>query len=160
MRQLRRARYDIADRINARLPRLLPLVHFHEAAVQLDFRILDADFLRVRFAAHRHQQLFRADVFLLAVAERDRDPAGVGQHLHVLHFRAGLDANLVFSKHALQFLRNLLVLNRHHARQHLENRHFRAEAIEDGGKLDAYRARPDNGERFRNLRHAEDLDIG
>ena len=43
VRQLWRARHDVADRVDARLAGLLILVHFDEAAIELDLGILEPD---------------------------------------------------------------------------------------------------------------------
>ena len=65
-----------------------------------------------------------------------------------------------FLKIALQFLRDVLVLHRHDARQHLDHGDVRAEAVEDGGELHAHRARADDREALRHGGEIQDLDIG
>ena len=68
--QLRRASDDIADGVDTGLAGLLELVHFDEAAVELDLRVLEADVFRVRLAADGDQQLLGFDGLALAVRQR------------------------------------------------------------------------------------------
>ncbi len=70
VRQLRRARDDVADRVDARLAGALVLVHFDEAAVELDARAFQADVFGVRLAADGHQQRLGFDSFLLCRSAR------------------------------------------------------------------------------------------
>ena len=123
-------------------------------------RVFQTDVLRVGLAAHRHQQLFRLQVFLLAVPGGERQPhAGAGL-FDVLRARAGFHANALLAEIALEFLGDVLVLHRNHARQHFDDRDFGAEAAEDGGELDAHRARADDDQALRHRRQVEDFDVG
>ena len=90
VRQLRRSRHHIADRIDARLAGALIFVHLDEAAIQLDLRVSKPDVIRDRLAAHRDQQRFRFDVLALAVGERDAHAHAVLGLRDVFRLRAGL----------------------------------------------------------------------
>ena len=75
VRQLRRARDDIADGVNSRLAGALVGVHFDESAVEFDLRAFEADIFGVGLAADGDQQRFRFDRFGLAVGQRRRETA-------------------------------------------------------------------------------------
>ena len=92
------------------------------------------------------------------VGQRELDAfAGL---LDVLGARAGLDADLLLLEVALQFLRDVLVFHRHDARQHFDDRHVRAEALEDRRELDAHRARADDRQALGDGGEIQDLDVG
>ncbi len=65
-----------------------------------------------------------------------------------------------FLKDARQLLAYFFVFVGNDARQELDDGDLGIEAAEDGAKLDAHRACADDGQRFRNLLHREDLNIG
>ncbi len=115
---------------------------------------------RIGRASHRDQQLLGFDVLHLAVRKRDLHLHARAGLLHVVALCAGLDANLALLEDPFEFLRNLFVLHRNDARQHLENADLRPEALEHRRKLDAHRARADNHQRFRHLRQVQNFDIG
>jgi len=68
--KLRRARDHIADCVNIWLALSLVRIHLHETAIQLNFRVLNADILRVRLAADSYEQLFELKLFLLTIGKR------------------------------------------------------------------------------------------
>ena len=69
VRQLRRARDDIADGVNARLAGALVRIHFDEAAVEFDFGAFETDVFGVGLAADGDQERLGLDVFTLAVGQ-------------------------------------------------------------------------------------------
>src|SRR5436190_1896964 len=160
VRQLRSAKDNVADGIDARLGGLLVRIHFDEPALQLDARILDADLLRIRLTPDGHEQLFNFKLFSLAVGEHRRKFYTRACLAHVFHARAGLDPDAGLFEIALEFFRYFFVFERDGPRQHLENRDFRAEAAEDRTEFHAHRARADDGQRFRHGIEIQDLDVG
>ena len=114
----------------------------------------------LRLAADGDQQRLGFHLFAFAVGQRGAEADAVLGFLDVLGFRAGLAADAGLAEVALQFLRDLFVFHGNQARQHFEHRDFGAEAIEDGGELDAHRARADDGHGLRNGGQIENFDVG
>src|SRR5271157_152507 len=160
MRQLRSARHHVADGVDARLGGLLVRVDLDEAAIQLHPGMFDPDVFGVGLAAHGHQQLFGFELFLLAVLGGEREADALAGLPDVLGAGAGFDADLLLAKDALEFLGDVLVFHGDDARQHLNDRHLGAEAVEDGSELDAHSAGADNDEALGNRGEVQDLDIG
>ena len=151
VRQLRRAGHHIADRVDARLAGLLVLVHLDEAAVEFDLGVLEPDVFGVRLAADGDQQRLGFHLFLLAVREGRAVSATPLSVFWMFSAFAPVSQRMpVFLKYALQFFRNFFVFDGHHARQHFEDRDLGAEAVEDGGELDAHRARADDRHGLRD----------
>ena len=140
VRQLRHAADDVADGVNAGFGRLHPLVGHDEGAVGLDVGRVQADVGSARRAADGNQDLFRLLLLRLAVLVGPGDQRAVLVLLDfgVLDAEVHVDAALLVE--AQEFLRDVFIFHRHDARQHFEDSDFGAEALEDGGELDAYRA--------------------
>src|SRR5262249_55692152 len=69
--------------------------------------------------------------------------------LHRRDLDPGLDRDAATGERPGQLLRDVLVLDRHHARERLEDRDLDAIRGEDVGELDADRTRADDGDRLR-----------
>ncbi len=80
--------------------------------------------------------------------------------LHLLNSCAGVHVDAALFEEARNLLGNFLVLDRNHARQKFENGHLCAEGAEERAEFHAHSARADDDERFRNLVHCEDFDVG
>jgi hypothetical protein len=74
--------------------------------------------------------------------------------------RAGFHANFLLAEIALEFLGDIFVFHRHDARQHLDDRHFGAEAVENRREFHAHRARADDRQALGNGGEVEDFDVG
>ena len=108
----------------------------------------DADFFQpqpfgIGTEADRHQRLFRFEHFGLAVSGyRDFDTRL--RRFDRLDLVPGQSLDAALLEGLFQFGADLLILQRHDARQHLDDGHIHAVGIPDGGKLHADRARADD----------------
>src|SRR5579863_9373303 len=161
VRQLRRPGDDIADGVHAGLAGALHLVHFDEAAVQLDAGSFEADVLGIGLAPDGDEKRFGFDRFALAVIQRGVEAdARIGSlDAGDIHSRAGLDANSGLLEVAQEFFRDFLIFHWNDARQHLKHRYFAAEAVEAGGEFDAYRTRAEYRQRLGYVRQIQNLDV-
>src|SRR4029450_11228534 len=98
----------------------------------------------LRRPAHGHEDPL--DLELLA-AEVDDDARAAG--LHRRHLDAGLHGDPATGEGPRQLLRDVLVLDGHHARERLEQRYLDAVRRIDVGELDPDRAGADDGDRAR-----------
>src|ERR1039458_3388074 len=114
--ELRRAGDDIANGIEAGLGGLLVRIHLDEAAVQLRARVFQADAIGIGFASDGYEQLFGLQHFLLAVLGGEGEFDAAAGALDILGARAGFDANLLLLENALEFLGDVLIFHRDHAR--------------------------------------------
>ena len=161
VRQLRRARDDVADRVDARFAGLLILIHLDEAAIEFDLGVLEADLLGVRLAADRDQQLSNSISSCLAARRASTVSCTPLPVFRMFSALAPVShANALLLEDLFELLRDFLVLDRNEARQHLEHRDLRAEAMEDGRELDADRAGADDRQRLRNRGEIQNLDVG
>src|SRR5579871_675339 len=161
VRQLWRARDNVADGINAGFAGALELIHLNEAAVQFDACAFEADIFRIRLASDGYQETFRFHRLGFSVGESHVEAhALIGLHYAGrIQARACFHANAAFLKHTRQFLGNLFVLDRDNTRQHFKNRYLTAEALEAGGELDTHRAGPENRHRSGHMPQIQDLDV-
>ena len=113
-----------------------------------------------RCAAHGDENFLGFLIRRLAVGVGPGDfDAGFGL-LDFLDFGAGVDVDAALFEDAREFLGNLFVFGRHDARQEFDDGDLGAEAAEDGGELDAHRARADDDEGFGHLGDGENFDVG
>ena len=104
MRQLRKARHNIADRKHAGLRGLLRLIHLHKPAIHFDLRLLNAHALGPRRAPHRNQHLLRFLLHRLSVRRCPRRlHARVGL-LDLLHLAARIQIDAALLEQPSQFL--------------------------------------------------------
>ncbi len=134
--------------VNSGLAGALHRIDLHEIAIEFDFRALEAAIFGQRTASDRSEKRVSFHRFPFAVGKGDLELHPVLGDLNILGFGAGFDANSLLFKQTTQFLRNFLVLHRNDARQHLENLHFRAEAVEAGREFDAHCARAQHRQVF------------
>ena len=120
MRQLRIAHDNIADGVNSRLGRAHELVDLHEAAVQFDLRLLDADVRGHRSASHRDQHLLGFQLLRLAIDGEGNGDTRLGL-FHLLHLGIHKAIDAALPIHAHQLLRHFLVFDGNVTRQHLED---------------------------------------
>src|SRR5690242_679885 len=160
VRQLWHARNNITDSEQSLL------VCFHvgtgvdEAALDLGFRFLQAAIFRHWFTADRKEQLFRLDRLRLAVLVLKGNGHAFGVFLGTFHLGAGENLNVFLLKGFLKLSGNFFILNGDYARQHLQNRHLRAERVVNGRELHANGAGADDYERFGNLWQLQNGTIG
>src|SRR5439155_1247789 len=114
-----------------------------EPALELDAQTLEPETRDLRGAPDRHQHLL--DLELLP-AEVDDSPGATG--LHGRDLDAGLDGDSAAGERPRELLRDLFVLDRHDARERLENRDLDTVRGEDVGELDPDRAGADDGDRL------------
>ncbi len=159
VRQLRQPRDDVADGEDARLGRLLRLVDLDEAAVELDFGLLQADVGGPPGAAHGHQYLFGFLHLRLAVGVgKGHLDAGLGL-FNFLHARASVHVDSAFLEEAGQLFGHVFVLYRGDARQELDNGHLSPEGAEERAEFKAHRARADDHERPGHISDGENLNV-
>ena len=91
------------------------------------------------------------------VAEGHRGALSV--FLHRLDLGLGENLDAAFAESLLQLGGNLFVFQRHHAREHLENRDRRAERMKNRGELHAHGARADNDQRLRHFRKVQNFAV-
>src|SRR5271166_1786434 len=158
VRQLRKAHSDVADGVDAGLGGTHVLIDFHEAALDLDLSLLDADVLRARRATDGDQHLVGLDLLLLAVHREGHSDAVLGT---LDGFDLGVDeaVDAALAVHTHQFLGDFFVFHWHVAGQHLEDSHVSAEGLVDAGELDAYRTGADHDQRLRDVVEAEDFNV-
>src|ERR1051326_2450036 len=152
----RGGRDDVADRVDPRLARAHVLIDLHEAALDLDLRLLQAAVLRHGAAAGRGEDELRLDRLLLAFRFDDGLHAVLAD-LARHHLRVGEDVDALLLEDARELLRHFFVLDREEERHDLDDRHLRAEAREDRGELAADRARADDEHRLRHVLQFEDV---
>src|SRR5271165_4020615 len=139
MRQLRISGHNVANGINARLRGAHEAIDLHKAALDLDLGLLNADVIGTRCATDRNQYLLRLDRLLLAV-DGEGDAYTVFAFLDLVDFGVDESVDAALAINAHQLFRDLFVLDRHIARQHLQDGHVRAERLVDAGELNADRA--------------------
>src|SRR5580698_10360564 len=147
------------DAVDARLGSAHVAVDFHVATLDLDLRLLDADVLGAWRAADGDQNLFGLNSLLLAVDGEGNGHPGFGL-LDLLDSGADESVDTAFAIDARQFLRDLFIFDRHVARQHFQDGDVGAERLIDAGELDAYSARADHDQRFRDVFQAQDFNVG
>src|SRR5579864_5391851 len=103
MRELWHTGDHIANRVNTRFAGPLELVHFYEFAIQRYFRALETDILRIRLAAHRHQQGLGLHILALAIGKRYAHADALVGFCDVLGFSAGFATNAGLFEIALEF---------------------------------------------------------
>src|ERR1044071_2004349 len=152
-----RRRDHVADGEDPGLARAAELVHLDRPALDLDLRPFEPEPFQVRHAPDGDQKhlRFETDVAALRVLARDADARVRSLDLFELRARQALQAAL--AERLLKRLGNLLVFERHDARQQLDERRLRAEARVDGGELGADRAGAHDDERLRHLFEFEDV---
>src|SRR5579871_5699450 len=111
--ELRRTRDYIADRVNTGLAGPLKFIDLDEFPVEHYLAAFQTDILRVRLAAHGHQQRLGLHILALAIRQRHTHPNAVVGLGDVLGFRAGFASNAGLLEIALQFFRNVFVLDGH-----------------------------------------------
>ncbi len=152
MRELQ-AGDDVADRVDAGDAGLEPLVRQDEAAVGLHARLLEAEPLGRRAAAHGDEQEVR--VVGRAVLEGDLDPLDVlGDRLEA-HTERERDAAL--AERPLELLADRLLLVGHEVGEGLDDLHVHAEGAPDGGELDADDAAAQDRDLLRDVVELERL---
>ena len=124
---------------------------FHEPTIEGDAQLIEADVCSVGTSACRHQHLFNGVLFDFALLclKGDLDPTVFD--LSAFELRLRVDFDSLFGENAFQFLRDFFVFERNDARQHFDERDFRAEAAVDGGELHTDGAATDDQHRFRNV---------
>ena len=143
----RRARDEVADRVDALGRRAQRAVDLDQAAVvELDAGRVEAERLDVGPAAGGDDQVVGL-ALLVAVGERDL----VVVRLDVLDQRPGVDRHVLLGELAPGDLGDVGVLGREHAVERLEEQHLGAEPRVGGGDLRARRAGADDGQRLRQL---------
>src|SRR5207248_11797236 len=115
-----------------------------EAAFGRDAERLEANALRARTAADGHQHLFGLE----AAPVRLRDDARPAR-LHRADLHPGLDGDPAAREAAGELRADFFVLDRHDARQRLEQRDLHAVRAVDVGELDADGAGADDDDRLR-----------
>src|SRR5262245_17480268 len=142
MRELRVARAftqcdHVADGGDAIHVRAVVLVDFDVLLLQFDAEGLDSQSLGHRAAASRYQQVVGFETFGLAARARriNRDHGFI--HDGLRHLRAGVGGNSLLLERPRELCRDRIVLDRHQARQQLDDCHFAAEAVEDRRELHA-----------------------
>ena len=158
--ELRQAGDDVADGVDAGLGGLLGFVDLDEAAIELDFRLLDADAFGARCAADGDEDFLSFFLDGLAGGGGPGDFDAGGRLLDLLDFAAGVDVDAALFEEACEFLGYFFVFGRHDARQEFNNRDFGSVAAEDRGELDADCAGADDEEGFRYLGDGENFDVG
>ena len=156
---MRVAHGDVADGVDAGLGGSHVFVGFDEAALDFDFGLLDADVFGARGAADCDQHLVGFQLLLLAIH-------GEGHGDAVFGALDGFDLGVyeavdpALAVHAGQFLGDVLVLDGHVARQHLEDGDVGAERLVNAGELDPDGPGADHDERLGNVVKAENFDVG
>ena len=118
---------DVAGGIDVRHVRAAMVVGADSLAVERDARRLEPDPVDERCAADRDEHQVAVD--RLSLSEVDGEVRAVVVHLRAL-LREML-RDLTLSEGLLELLGRVLVLCRDEVRQHLDDRHLGAEAVED-----------------------------
>ncbi len=157
VREHRRAG-DVTDRVDPLRRRLHPLVDLDEAAVgELHAGFLEANVLGVRRTSRGHEH-----------AVDDADPASLHQPRATAsrnpcrpsrpsELRAGDDVDPALLEAAGDLGGRILVLERQDPREHLEDRHLRAERVKHVGEFAADGAGADDRDGLRRLGENERL---
>ena len=159
VRQLGRARHDIADGVDAHLSGFHIPVHRDESAVGRDCRVLEADILRVGLAADRDEQLFELPGLLLSRRVFEGQIDAARSFLDLVHGRAGKHLDALGLERSQQPGRDFFVFEGNHAGQHLEEGDIRSEATVHRGELDSHRASADDRERSGHLFEVQNFDV-
>src|SRR5690349_15512830 len=160
MRQLRETHDDVAHGVDAGFTRLHPFIHLNETALHLHARhLFQADVFGVGLAANSDEDLLRFQFLLLAISGKGDGHAGLG-FLYLLHLGAGVEVDTALAIGAGQFLGNVLVLHRHHARQHFQDGDLGVKGAVNGGELHAHGARAHNDEGLGNIFDGKNFDVG
>ena len=136
----------VADRVDPLHRRFHRRRDLDESALELNAQALEPEARDLRRAADGHQHLL--DLELLP-AEVDHGPGTAG--LDRGHLDAGLDRDPATGERPRQLLRDLFVLDRHDARERLEQSDLDAVRGEHVGELDTDRAGADDGDRLGRL---------
>ena len=113
-----------------------------------------------RGAAYGDEHLLGFFHHLLAVGACQGDLHAVLGLLHLLELGAGERLDAALAEDSRQLFADVFIFIRHQARQRFEDGDIGAEALEDGCKLDADRARADDDQRLRNLFQRQNLHVG
>ena len=138
---------DIADRIDAGLAGAQPFVDDDVAALDLHAGAFEADALDIADDADRQDHPLDGDLERLA-AGLDLRGDVVAAALQALHRRAGVDLDALLLEALAGKGGDLLVLDRQHPVEHLDDRHLGAHVAVEAGEFDADRARADDQQRF------------
>src|SRR6266853_1147988 len=161
VRKLRKPGDDVTDGVNAFFSGLHPFIGVNEAALDFDVgRLLQANALGVRSAAHRDQDLFRFQLLRGFALRREADRHSVFRLLHFFNFGVDEAVDAFLLERPKQFLGNVFIFHRHQAGQHLDNRDLCAERAIDGSKFHAHRSGANDDHRFGNGGQAEHFNIG
>ncbi len=152
VREPRRPR-DVAQRIDVGFARESPLVDHDVGLLDLHLGALEAEVLDIPHDADRRDHAIHGDLLAFA-ADRDRRRHVVGALLQVGDRGAGQNLHALLLERSLGERRDLFVLYRQDARQHLAHGHLGAHGAVEARELDADRARADHQQRLRHrLRH-------
>ena len=112
--------------------------------------VFGAESVGHRTTSGRDEQQLRVDFVRLAVRRLRVDRHAVVAGLRLQHLRPGHRLDALLLEGLLELRRNGLVLDRHEARQQLDDRHLAAEAAIDRRELHAHRTAAHDRQRLRH----------
>src|SRR5579863_1397404 len=145
VRQLRRAKNNVADGVDARLGSLHPGINLYKAPIRLDVGLFQANTFSARFATDRDQNFFGINFLLFAVHGKSDGDTGFS-FFDLVYFGASVEIDAALAEGTGQFFGDFFVFDGNKARQHFENRDLTAERFVDGSEFDADRASANNDE--------------
>src|SRR5690606_34982924 len=141
----------VTDRIHALRSRLEAVIHLDEAAIRLHTGLLQPDVVDDGRTPHGDEHAIDLDRLVLAGLVLERELHALLADIRLLDARRRVDRHAALLVAALDDLCAVLVLQREHLVQRLDDRHLRAERGEHVSELHPDRAGTDDRDALRRL---------